>query len=87
MVSFVVGEADAEQRLDRALAAVAGIPRSRARRWVDQGLVEVGRIGDRENLHHGSAKRVDVGLIHRGARIAPAACRPASQAGMVGQDI
>jgi len=39
MVSFVVGEADADQRLDRALAAVAGIPRSRARRWIDQGLV------------------------------------------------
>ena len=41
MVSFVVGEADADQRLDRALAAVAGIPRSRARRWIDQGLVEL----------------------------------------------
>ena len=26
MVSFVVGEADADQRLDRALAAAAGIP-------------------------------------------------------------
>jgi 23S rRNA pseudouridine1911/1915/1917 synthase len=41
MVSFVIGEADADQRLDRALAAVAGIPRSRARRWIDQGLVEL----------------------------------------------
>ena len=41
MVSFLVGEADADQRLDRALAAVAGIPRSRARRWIDQGLVEL----------------------------------------------
>jgi 23S rRNA pseudouridine1911/1915/1917 synthase len=41
MVSFVVGEVDADQRLDRALAAVAGIPRSRARRWIDEGLVEL----------------------------------------------
>ena len=40
MVSFVVGEADADQRLDRALAAAAGIPRSRARRWIDDGLVD-----------------------------------------------
>jgi 23S rRNA pseudouridine1911/1915/1917 synthase len=41
MVSFVVGEEDADQRLDRALAAVAGIPRSRARRWIDEGRVEL----------------------------------------------
>jgi 23S rRNA pseudouridine1911/1915/1917 synthase len=41
MVSFLVGEADADNRLDRALAAAAGIPRSRARRWIDEGLVEL----------------------------------------------
>ena len=41
MVSFLIGEADADQRLDRALAAVAGIPRSRARRWIDEGLVDL----------------------------------------------
>jgi len=41
MVSFLVDEADADQRLDLALAAVAGITRSRARRWIDQGLVEL----------------------------------------------
>jgi 23S rRNA pseudouridine1911/1915/1917 synthase len=41
MVSFVVDEADADQRLDQALAAAAGITRSRARRWIDEGLVEL----------------------------------------------
>ena len=41
MVSFVVGEADADQRLDRALAALAGIPRSQVRRWIDEGRVEL----------------------------------------------
>lgn len=41
MVSFLVGEADADNRLDRALAAAAGITRSRARRWIDEGLVEL----------------------------------------------
>jgi 23S rRNA pseudouridine1911/1915/1917 synthase len=41
MVSFVVGEADADQRLDQALAAVAGITRSQARRWIDDGLVDL----------------------------------------------
>jgi 23S rRNA pseudouridine1911/1915/1917 synthase len=59
MVRFVVGEADADQRLDRALAAAAGIPRSRARRWIDLGLVE---LNDRPAR---PSQRVAVGDILR----------------------
>ncbi|MDX1649531.1 MAG: RluA family pseudouridine synthase, partial [Myxococcota bacterium] len=40
-MSFVVGEAEAGERLDRALAELAGIPRARARRWIDAGRVRV----------------------------------------------
>ena len=43
MVSFVVGEEEAGQRLDLALAAAAGRPRSQVRRWIDEGRVRVNR--------------------------------------------
>lgn len=38
---FVIGETEADERLDSALAAVAGISRSQARRWIDGGHVRV----------------------------------------------
>jgi len=38
---FVVAEELAGQRLDRALAALAGVPRARARRWIDEDRVRV----------------------------------------------
>jgi 23S rRNA pseudouridine1911/1915/1917 synthase len=38
----VVGDGDAGDRLDIVLAAAAGISRSQARRWIDEGLVRVG---------------------------------------------
>jgi len=38
---FVVGEAEAGRRLDLALSALVGVPRSQARRWIDQGCVRV----------------------------------------------
>jgi len=44
MKSFIVGEADAGERVDQALAAITGISRSQARRWIDDGLV---RLNDR----------------------------------------
>jgi 23S rRNA pseudouridine1911/1915/1917 synthase len=34
-----VGESEAEERLDRALAALAGVPRSQAQRWIEAGAV------------------------------------------------
>jgi 23S rRNA pseudouridine1911/1915/1917 synthase len=39
--SFIVGEADAGARVDLALAAITGISRSQARRWIEEGLVRV----------------------------------------------
>jgi 23S rRNA pseudouridine1911/1915/1917 synthase len=38
---FVVDEACAGQRLDRALAELAGVPRAQARRWIDEGRVRL----------------------------------------------
>jgi 23S rRNA pseudouridine1911/1915/1917 synthase len=38
---FVVGEAHAGERLDRALAALAGVARAQAQRWIEQGRVRV----------------------------------------------
>jgi len=39
---FVVGEAEAGQRLDRALSGLACVPRAQARRWIDEGRVRLG---------------------------------------------
>ena len=46
-MSFIVGEADAGERVDQALAAITGISRSQARRWIDDGLVRVNARGCR----------------------------------------
>ena len=34
-----MGEGEAEERLDRALAALAGVPRAQAQRWIEAGAV------------------------------------------------
>ena len=36
---FVIGEGEAEERLDRALAQLAGVPRAQVQRWLDAGVV------------------------------------------------
>ena len=41
---FIISESEADQRLDSALAAVVGITRSQARRWIDADRV---RVNDR----------------------------------------
>ncbi len=38
---FVVGDSDEGERLDQALASLAGLSRSQARRWIDEGRVSV----------------------------------------------
>ncbi len=53
----MVGEAEAEQRLDVALAAATGITRSQARRWIDAGLVSRNRRPAR------AAERVQMGDV------------------------
>jgi len=54
-VIFVVGESEAGQRLDMALAALADISRSQARRWIDEDRV---RVNDRSCA---ASRRVGVG--------------------------
>jgi len=44
VLHFIVGESEADQRIDSALAAMAGITRSQARRWIDADRV---RVNDR----------------------------------------
>jgi 23S rRNA pseudouridine1911/1915/1917 synthase len=44
VLHFIIGESEADQRIDSALAAVAGITRSQARRWIDADRV---RVNDR----------------------------------------
>jgi len=41
LLRFVVSEAEAGRRLDLALSALVGVPRSQARRWIDGGCVKV----------------------------------------------
>ena len=36
---WIVGEGEADERLDRALAALAGVPRAQAQRWIEAGAV------------------------------------------------
>jgi len=54
VIRFIVGEGEAEQRLDMALSALVGISRSQAQRWIDAGRVRVnadgGRAGQRLRL-------------------------------------
>jgi 23S rRNA pseudouridine1911/1915/1917 synthase len=41
---FVVGEGETDERLDRALAALAGVPRSQAQRWIEAGAVRCNEL-------------------------------------------
>jgi 23S rRNA pseudouridine1911/1915/1917 synthase len=50
-LSYVVDESDAGQRLDQELAALAGISRSQARRWIDEGRVRVDGAPGRASQH------------------------------------
>jgi 23S rRNA pseudouridine1911/1915/1917 synthase len=47
VLHFIISEAQADQRIDSALAAVAGITRSQARRWIDADRVRVNDRGCR----------------------------------------
>ena len=72
MLSFLVGEDETGERLDRALAALAGVPRARAQRWIDAGRVRVdGRLAR-------AAERVRAGarLEAEPPEVAPCALEP-----------
>jgi len=55
---FVVGEAHAGERLDRALAALAGVARAQAQRWIEQGRVRVNGAPARASHKLGAGDRV-----------------------------
>jgi 23S rRNA pseudouridine1911/1915/1917 synthase len=59
--SFIVGEADAGERVDLALSAITGISRSEARRWIDDGLVRVNALACRpsQRVQLGDALEAD----------------------------
>lgn len=58
---FVVGEGEAGRRLDLAVAALVGIPRAQARRWIDAGCVhtEAGTPRPAQRVHLGDTLRVE----------------------------
>ena len=41
LLRLVIGEAEADERLDRALSALAGVSRAQVRRWIDAGRVSL----------------------------------------------
>jgi 23S rRNA pseudouridine1911/1915/1917 synthase len=57
--SFVVGEADAGERLDQALAALAGVSRSQARRWIDEGRVRLAGAPARASARVAAGERLE----------------------------
>jgi 23S rRNA pseudouridine1911/1915/1917 synthase len=59
MVRFLVGEGEADQRLDRALSVLAGVPRAQARRWIDLGLVRLNEAPARASQHVAVGDRLD----------------------------
>ena len=56
---YVAGEADSGERLDRALSALAGISRSQARRWIDEGRVRVDGLPGRASQPVAAGARLE----------------------------
>lgn len=71
---FVVGEAEAGERIDRALAELAGVPRARARRWIEEGRVTLAGEATRPS------RRVAEGDALCAAPPEPEAAAPAPEA-------
>ena len=73
MVTFVVGDAEAGQRLDLALAGVCGVSRSQVRRWIDEGRVLVNTTPAR------ASQRVSAGDALEARPPEPIACELAPE--------
>jgi 23S rRNA pseudouridine1911/1915/1917 synthase len=56
---MVAGEAEAGQRLDQALAGLAGITRAQARRWIDEGRVRLDGRSARASRHVEPGARIE----------------------------
>jgi 23S rRNA pseudouridine1911/1915/1917 synthase len=58
---FLVGDGEAGTRLDQALAALADVSRSQARRWIDEGRVRVNgaELAASHRVHAGDAVAAD----------------------------
>jgi len=59
VLRFVVGEAEAGQRLDRALSDLAGVPRAQVRRWIDEGRVRLAGASVRAARLVGEGDEID----------------------------
>jgi len=57
MTRFIVGEGEAEERLDRALSVLAGVPRAQVQRWIEAGLVRCNEARAR------ASQRVELGDV------------------------
>ena len=55
----MAGEDDAGERLDTTLAALAGISRSQARRWIDQGRVRLAGASCRASQKVAEGDRIE----------------------------
>ena len=60
VLRFIISESEAGQRLDSALAAIAGITRSQARRWIDADRVRVNDRSCRASQSVGVGDDLDV---------------------------
>ncbi len=56
---FLAGEDEAGDRLDRALARLAGVPRAQARRWIDEERVQVDGRGGRASQRVRPGERIE----------------------------
>ena len=66
-MQFIVGEGEADERLDRALAALAGVPRSQVQRWIEAGGVRCNAAPAR------ASQRVELGDVVEAEPPEPAA--------------
>lgn len=73
-MNFLVGESEAGARLDLALASLADLSRSQARRWIDEGRV---RVNDRVPQ---ASSRVQAGDLVEAQPPEPQACDLAPEA-------
>ena len=58
-LELLVGEDEAGARVDQALAALAGVSRSQARRWIDEGRVRLAGRAVRAGQRVAAGERIE----------------------------